>query len=75
MIEIREQVRSALRNGWGPEADNATVRLLVDGLEATLLFHSGGHWDETKAARWAELTGNDEATTKALCDFLRSIRA
>jgi hypothetical protein len=75
MIEIRENVRQALRNGWSLEQDNATVRSLVDGLEATLLFHSSSPWDDTKAARWSELTGSTDATTKALCDFLRSIRA
>lgn len=43
--------------------------------EALLLFHGGGDWNETRAARWKVLTGSEEATTKALCDFARAVRA
>ena len=51
------------------------VQELRDGLLATLLFHSGGMWGESKRDRWLELTGRGEATTKALCDRLREILA
>ena len=43
--------------------------------ELVLLFHSGGPWTPEKAARWAELTGNQEATTKVLSDAARSVLA
>lgn len=43
--------------------------------EATLLFHCASPWGEAKDARWRELTGSDEATTKALCDFARATLA
>lgn len=40
-------------------------------LELPLLFHGGGVWDDAKRLRWADLTGNREATTKVLCDAIR----
>lgn len=40
--------------------------------EATLLFHSGSPWDARKKQRWLELTGQDEATTRVLCDMQRA---
>jgi hypothetical protein len=46
---------------------------LLAFVEATLLFHSGGDWDDTKRRRWVELTGSDDATTKALCDLGRAV--
>lgn len=52
-------------------AVNAHPALLA-AVEATLLFHSGGHWDAAKAARWKDLTGGDDATTRALCDLARA---
>lgn len=42
-------------------------------LEAVLLFHSGGDWTDEKRERWLELTGNDFATTRSLCDFIRRV--
>lgn len=42
--------------------------------EATLLFHSLSPWDDAKRDRWATLTGGRDATTKGLCDFVRSVR-
>lgn len=57
------------------EADARLIAAAPDLLavtEAVLLFHSGGAWDPAKAARWTELTGSDEATTKALCDAARA---
>lgn len=47
--------------------------LAIKGVRAALLFHSASPWDDTKRLRWLELTGSTEATTRALCDFLRSI--
>jgi hypothetical protein len=42
-----------------------------DALEAVLLFHSASPWTPEKRARWAKLTGEAEATTRALCDAVR----
>lgn len=63
---------------FGREADArlaAAAPELHDAAEATLLFHSGGDWDEAKGARWAALTGVHDATTKVLCDFVRHCMA
>jgi hypothetical protein len=42
-----------------------------DALEAVLLFQSASPWTPEKQARWAKLTGEAEATTRALCDAVR----
>ena len=44
----------------------------ADALRAVLLFHGGGPWDAAKAAAWERLTGEREATTRTLCDFVRA---
>jgi hypothetical protein len=45
---------------------------LRDALRAVLLFHGGGEWDDAKRAEWRRITGSSEATTKVLCDHIRS---
>lgn len=47
---------------------------LSDVVEALLLFHSVD-WTQEKRYRWHKLTGHEEATTKVLCDFARSVLA
>jgi hypothetical protein len=42
-------------------------------LAAVLLFHAGGEWDNERRALWKQLTGRDEATTRALCDAVREV--
>lgn len=55
------------------EADPLLQQLnMLSALEAVLLFHSGGDWDEKKRSKWKSLTGKDEATTKVLCDLVRA---
>lgn len=49
----------------------AAAPALRDACEAVLMFHSGGAWDAARAEEWLALTGSNEATTKALCDFVR----
>ena len=49
----------------------AASPLLRDACRAVLLFHSGGEWDEERRNEWHALTGEDEATTKILCDTVR----
>jgi hypothetical protein len=46
-----------------------------DALKLVLLFHGGGAWDDAKIAEWFRITGTREATTKVLCDHLRSMLA
>lgn len=46
-----------------------------DALTAVLLFHSGGEWTADKAGVWLRITGTREATTKVLCDHVRSALA
>ena len=48
-----------------------TTPTLPAALEAVLLFHSGGPWNDAKNQRWRLLTGHDEATTRVLCDTAR----
>ena len=74
-----ERLKYAVRCGsCGAERQGDYVRLDAipeiaesPALEAVLLFHSGGPWDAAKRARWLEITGNTEATTKILCDTVR----
>ena len=44
---------------------------LRHALELVLLYHSGGEWTPEKDNTWVTSTGRAEATTKALCDFVR----
>ena len=52
---------------WSSEAQARQA-----ALEAVLLFHGGGLWDEKKASIWQYLTGTREATTVVLCDTVRA---
>lgn len=49
----------------------AAAAELAEAAEATLLFHSGGTWDSEKRTRWLVLTGEEDATTRILCDVQR----
>lgn len=44
---------------------------LRDVVEALVLFYDAPHWTPEKAARWEELTGATEATTRVLADSAR----
>lgn len=58
------------------EADLAAqLEASMRALNATLLFWSAGTWDAAKRARWVELTGAEECTSKSLCDFVRQTLA
>jgi hypothetical protein len=46
---------------------NSTERLA----RAVLLFHRGGRWTGTDRNEWVMLTGEEDATTKVLCDLAR----
>lgn len=51
---------------------NQQRRGLIKAAKATLLFHSGAPWTPQKSAEWRELTGGDDATSHALCNFVRT---
>ena len=40
---------------------------------AVLLFHRGDPWTGTNRTEWVMLTGEEEATTKTLCDLARRV--
>ena len=42
-------------------------------LRATLLFFKGGPWTADMSQEWEELTGEDEACSKNLCNFIRKV--
>lgn len=42
---------------------------------AVLLFHRGGRWTGQDRNEWVMLTGEEEATTKVLCDLARRVAA
>jgi hypothetical protein len=40
---------------------------------AVLLFHRGGPWTDQDREVWRTLTGEDDATTRVLCDLARRV--
>ena len=40
---------------------------------AVLLFHRGGQWTGQDRNEWEILTGEEDATTKVLCDLARKL--
>jgi hypothetical protein len=40
---------------------------------AVLAFHRGGQWTGTDRNEWVMLTGEEDATTKTLCDLARRL--
>ena len=40
---------------------------------AVLLFHRGGQWTGQDRNEWVMLTGEEDATTKVLCDLARKL--
>lgn len=43
-----------------------------NALRLVLLFFAGGEWTQERRDEWRRLTGTREATTKVLCDHVRS---
>jgi hypothetical protein len=46
---------------------------MAAALKLVLRFHSGRPWTNDDRAKWRELTGSDEATTKVMCDHIRKV--
>lgn len=53
--------------------EKAYVRGLENLARAVLLFHRGGPWTLEDRQMWLALTGEEDATTKVLCDFARKV--
>ncbi len=45
---------------------------LTDALKLVLLFYTID-WTEEKKAEWLRITGSHEATTKVMCDHIRTV--
>jgi hypothetical protein len=45
---------------------------IMDALRLVLLFHDGEQWTPAKRAEWLMIAGTTEATTKVMCDHVRS---
>jgi hypothetical protein len=45
---------------------------VMDALRLVLLFHDSGPWTSSRRAEWLRITGTTEATTKVMCDHVRS---
>jgi len=67
----------ALATLWKDETDRlrGQVQRLRDAAELPLMFHAGGIWLGDNPTRWKQITGTDEATTKVMCDHIRSVLA
>jgi hypothetical protein len=46
---------------------------LESALRAVLLFYTVGPWDDLKRNEWELIIGTKEATTKVLCNHIRSV--
>ena len=42
-------------------------------LRAVLLFYQAPEWDDAQRLEWEDITGESEATTKVLCDSIRTL--
>ncbi len=45
---------------------------LYEACKAVLMFHRGGPWEDNDAEEWKRLTGQEDATTKVLCNTVRA---
>lgn len=49
----------------------ASAPEMLSALEAVLMWFGAGDWNDAKRQQWKQLAGNDEATTRVLCDLVR----
>lgn len=64
-VEADEFVKHAVRCVNSHQA-------LVDALRAVLIFHHGGEWTAENRKAWRSMTSTTEATSRNLCDCVRS---
>lgn len=55
-----------------PSYDTEPTYGMRNALRLVLLFYAPGQWDQDRRDEWRRLTGTSEATTKVLCDHVRS---
>ena len=70
VIEAGHNAVSALMAEFDQAVERVAERTR-NALRAVLLFHGGGDWSEERRTEWRKLVGCEEATTRALCDFVR----
>jgi hypothetical protein len=58
-----------------PHYESEPSYAVADALRLVLLFHDGGEWNTEKRLEWLRITGTREATTKVMCDHVRSMLA
>lgn len=71
--EIMQQRRPGEQITYGRRPNDLSDAALL--ARAVLLYHRGGPWTAEDAGTWLGLTGSPEATTRALCDLARRVRA
>ena len=49
------------------------VSSMAKALKLVLLFHGAAPWTEELSKQWKETTGEDDATTRVLCDHVRKV--
>jgi hypothetical protein len=72
---LREQMAEGTEDAMTthePSYDTEPTYGMRNALRLVLLFHAGGEWDQGRRDEWKRLTGTSEATTKVLCDHIRS---
>lgn len=78
-LQLRIIAARAQQEGFDPQDcslySEAADRLdeLEEAVQVVLLFHGGGAWTEADHAVWRERTGEDMASTRTLCDYLRRV--
>lgn len=55
-----------------PNYDSDPTYGMRNALRLVLLFYHTGQWGQDRRDEWRRLTGTTEATTKVLCDHVRS---
>lgn len=71
-VELIEQARPMLPYLETREIERTGSAVTAHRLAmAILLFHGAGRWTDNERLVWRALTGEHEATTKALCDLAR----
>jgi hypothetical protein len=58
-----------------PSYDTEPTYGMRNALRLVLLFYTVGEWSRDRKEEWKRLTGTYEATTKVLCDHVRSALA
>lgn len=66
------RLRARALEGRIAQAEGAVAQLRA-ALRLAIDYHAGSVWTSEMAHRWTVETGSDEASTRSLCDYLRSL--